>query len=100
MIKFFGPMPPAPFSQLKIGGHCPHCKTGSRYTVMSGPYHAQIASEHVNKIVVSYACDTCKGPVPVHWDVVGFGGGEVQLANPVSILKTLHPYDFEHVPEV
>jgi hypothetical protein len=99
MINFYGPQPPAPFSQLLIGGICPHCKTASRYTGITVPNHARIIHEGIKKVVVCYACDNCKGAVPIEWNQVGWNGGELALTQPQSVLRTQHSYDFDHVPE-
>jgi hypothetical protein len=100
MLKFYGQQPPAPYHLLNLGGVCPHCKTGTRFSRTSHPDVQQLQASGIQHFVLSYACDACLGPIPVQWRIHGWGNNLCNVAEPKLALAVREPFDFEHVPEV
>jgi hypothetical protein len=98
MLKFYGNTPPLQFSQIALGGQCPHCKTGTRWSLTGIPNHSKILNEKIAQFVASYSCDSCLGTIGVLWDRQGNSGGEIVAGNPRPLIRTTEPYDFDHVP--
>lgn len=99
MIKVYGQQPPATIDLLKLGGICPHCKTGTRFTRVSQPDGPTMSRDQVRQFTADYICDVCLKSIPVLWDVVGFSGAQPILSNPREVLPAVEPFDFTHVPQ-
>ncbi|WP_420456891.1 DUF4145 domain-containing protein [Rubrivirga sp.] len=99
MLRFYGTTPPAWFNELQIGGKCPHCGTGSRFTLHNTPSFDKINRDGVTEFVAGYSCDACLEAIPVIWDIVGRATNGVQVDYPRVVLPVRDDYDFSHVPE-
>lgn len=104
MLRYYGATPPDWFSKLYIGGKCPHCGVGSRFTLHSSPNYDLLNKEGMDEFVAGYSCDACLQPIPVIWRIVERNKGERTKGNfkadfPNVILPAREDYDFHHVPE-
>lgn len=85
------------YTVTRVGGHCPHCKTGTTFTKTTDPNSALLSLRDVKSIIVNYTCDMCFQPIPIQWDLK-FDGNEIFVANPREVLRVREPFNFEHVP--
>ena len=100
MLTFFGPQPVAPLQDLRPGGYCPHCKTGTRFSLMTTLIAGVAQRDNVKKIVVSYACDICLGPIPIQWTIHSWRDVNTPLVHePRLASPAREEFDFQHVPE-
>ena len=97
-INFYGPLPPAMLTGLRLGGYCPHCKTASRYTLTTVPINNTLQSDKATSFVASYMCDNCMEPIPVKWEIDGWKSNIPTVKNPVLISPAIEPFNFDHTP--
>ena len=98
MLRFYGKSPPDLLNRLELGGICPHCATGGRFTRTTSADYNRIVREGIKEVVVNYTCDTCLKAIPVRWVVAGSSNNDLQVHSPSVVLPVLQPFDFSHVP--
>ena len=99
MLKFYGPQPPHRLSLLRLGGHCPHCKTGTRFKITSIPHTSVLRADEVGQVVINYTCEVCLGPIPVRWNIAGWEEAQdPTVSYPQVVLPMREEFDFEYVP--
>lgn len=99
MLTFYGAKPPGYVQFLTLGGICPHCKSGSRFTLTTLPDNRQLFKDHISRVVLNYSCDICLGPIPIEWHVIEWSKDQLKVESPKLVLRSREPFDFEHVPE-
>ena len=97
-LIFYGRQAPGPLTDLRPGGVCPNCKTGSRFTLTVLPRADVLGADGVREFIASYACDNCLSPIPIRWSIQGWSGNNPIVAVPEVVIPSREPFDFEHVP--
>ncbi len=101
MLVFYGPRPPDLFWSLRLGGQCPHCEKGTRYTLVTSPDTNILRTDKIPNFVASYACQICLWAIPVQWTIVKWNdASNFVVADPREILPVKEPFAFDHLPEV
>ena len=101
MLVFYGPQPESgmTYGGLKPGGVCPHCKTGTRFTIGTVLNGGVPFDNKVTKFVISYICDVCLGPIPIEWRVDRWqDAANPIVSNPRMVIPVREPFEFAHVP--
>lgn len=100
MLNFYGPQPTNRLSLLHPGGHCPHCKTGTRFKLTTLPHVNVLKEDVVEQVVINYTCEICLGPIPVRWDIKGWDEAQDPTVwHPKVVLPMREEFDFEYVPD-
>ncbi|MGA9365797.1 MAG: DUF4145 domain-containing protein [Bacteroidota bacterium] len=99
MIKFYGVQPPARFDLLRPGGHCPHCKAGTRFKLVSNVNTSILLDDKIPSFVACYSCEVCLGPVPIQWTIRQWSGELPVVEDPKLVSPAREDFDFEHVPK-
>lgn len=98
MLKIIGTQPPNSLSALQLGGVCPHCKIGTRFSLATQP-NPILFRDKATEVVVGYLCDSCIKGIPVRWKIQGFDNQTNPIVqSPELILPVREPFDFDHVP--
>jgi hypothetical protein len=98
MLRIYGEPPPQILMNLKLGGVCPHCKTGTRFSLVMNPTE-RLYHDQAKELIANYSCDLCLRAVPVRWTIQGFSGlTQPIVVQPEMILPTREPFEFSHVP--
>ena len=98
-LKFYGEQPPALIDNLQVGGRCPHCGKGSRFTQHTRSISSLVRNDEAEEIVIGYACDACMGVIPIRWELSRWHRDTPEVRNPELVLRATEDYNFEHVPE-
>jgi hypothetical protein len=98
MLKFYGNEPPRRIDQIKIGGKCPHCGDGSRFTKHTS-CRSVPRTDEAEEVIIGYACDACLKSIPIRWEVNGWQSDIPVGEKPELILRSQEDYNFDHVPE-
>jgi hypothetical protein len=101
MLRFYVASPPNQFAIIQLGGRCPHCKTGSRFTRISEPNYELIRSNGIRAFTADYACDVCLGSIPVTWKITAWvpNSGMPYVDSPRIVVPTREEFNFDFVPE-
>jgi Domain of unknown function (DUF4145) len=99
MLKVIGLQPPANLEVLQLGGVCPHCNLGTRFSLAVRPNH-RTSQDKAREIIAGYLCDSCLRAIGVLWQVQSADlSGNVAGSMPEMILRVREPFDFAHVPD-
>jgi hypothetical protein len=98
MLKIYGTQPPNILGALQLGGICPHCKTGTRFTITVSPTE-RLFQDQAKELIAGYSCDLCLRAVPIRWTIQSFNGSQPTVVQPEMVLPTRESFDFSHVPQ-
>jgi Domain of unknown function (DUF4145) len=98
-LTFYGAKPAASITSLRLGGVCPNCKTGSRFTLEISPREDVLSNDRVNQFVASYACDNCLAPIPIKWTIQSWQNHSPVVHTPEVLILSREPFDFEYIPK-
>jgi hypothetical protein len=99
MLKIIGTQPPANLVTLQLGGICPHCNFGTRFSLAVQPNH-RTSQDNARELVAGYLCDSCLKAIGILWQVQSADlPGNVVVFAPEMILRVREPFDFAHVPD-
>ncbi len=97
MIKVIGPQPPEQLTGLQLGGICPFCKTGTRFSLAT-QLTDRCSKDHAMEVIVGYICDTCSRGIPIRWKIQHWDSQRAAIvAEPELILPVKEPFEYEHV---
>ena len=99
MLKFIGAQPPNSLTALVPSAICPHCNTGTRFTI-SVALHPRLRQDNAGELIAGYSCDVCSRAVGILWKIKAFDPNGVPVVFiPEMIQRVLEPFAFTHIPE-